>query len=450
MDFLNSSILEDGIEAGNISSNFTSQSQYTQLAIWGLAGLVSFLILFTIVGNVLVVIAVLTSRALKPPQNLFLVSLASADILVATLVMPFSLANELMGYWFFGKIWCDIYLALDVLFCTSSIVHLCAISLDRYWSVTQAVEYNLKRTPKRVKGMIVVVWLISAVISFPPLISMDRSSSESNPQCILNDETWYILYSSIGSFFAPCVIMILVYIRIYQVAKTRTRTMSEKKRDVDSPLENGMDQAEPGRGGSLKSSRDDSMKDHERGNGHCQEQAVRSPLSNEGKHPATDHDDDFEDSSSSDEKPKKSSISSKHHRDDRKDRKSSRKSSSASKYSSRKSRASSKSMELFSSRRKRRSTVNRKKISAAREKRFTFVLAVVMGVFVVCWFPFFFSYSLYGICREPCQIPETLFKFFFWIGYCNSSLNPVIYTIFNQDFRRAFQKILCKSWKRSF
>ncbi|XP_068585199.1 alpha-2C adrenergic receptor [Cebidichthys violaceus] len=450
MDFLNSSSLEDGMAAENISSNSTSQSKYSQLAIWGLAGLVSFLILFTIVGNVLVVIAVLTSRALKPPQNLFLVSLASADILVATLVMPFSLANELMGYWFFGKIWCDIYLALDVLFCTSSIVHLCAISLDRYWSVTQAVEYNLKRTPKRVKGMIVVVWLISAVISFPPLISMDRSSNEDSPQCILNDETWYILYSSLGSFFAPCVIMILVYIRIYQVAKTRTRTMSEKKRDVDSPLENGMDQAEPGRGGSLKSSRDGSMKDQERGNGHCQEQAVRSPLPNEPKHPATDHDDDFEDSSSSDEKPKKSSISSKHQRDDRKDRKCSRKSSSASKYSSRKSRASSKSMELFSSRRKRRNTVNRKKVSAAREKRFTFVLAVVMGVFVVCWFPFFFSYSLYGICREPCQIPETLFKFFFWIGYCNSSLNPVIYTIFNQDFRRAFQKILCKSWKRSF
>ncbi|XP_030595007.1 alpha-2C adrenergic receptor [Archocentrus centrarchus] len=447
MDFINISSLDDGLEAGNISSNSTSE--YTLVAIWGLAGLVSFLILFTIVGNVLVVIAVLTSRALKPPQNLFLVSLASADILVATLVMPFSLANELMGFWFFGKIWCDIYLALDVLFCTSSIVHLCAISLDRYWSVTQAVEYNLKRTPKRVKGMIVVVWLISAIISFPPLISMDRSSSKASSQCILNDETWYILYSSIGSFFAPCVIMILVYIRIYQVAKTRTRTLSEKKRDVDSPLENGMDQAEPGTGGSLKSNKGGSMKNQERENGHCHEQTVRTPLPNEPKHP-TDHDDDFEDSSSSDEKLKKSTSSSKHHHQDRKDRKSSRKSSSASKYSSRKSRASSKSMELFSSRRKRRSTVNRKKVSAAREKRFTFVLAVVMGVFVVCWFPFFFSYSLYGICRKPCEIPETLFKFFFWIGYCNSSLNPVIYTIFNQDFRRAFQKILCKSWKRSF
>uniref|UniRef100_A0AAZ3RDI3 G-protein coupled receptors family 1 profile domain-containing protein n=1 Tax=Oncorhynchus tshawytscha TaxID=74940 RepID=A0AAZ3RDI3_ONCTS len=383
------------------NSSATGDSEYSLLSITGLTVVVGFLILFTIVGNVLVVIAVLTSRALKPPQNLFLVSLASADILVATLVMPFSLANELMGYWFFGKVWCDIYLALDVLFCTSSIVHLCAISLDRYWSITQAIEYNQKRTPTRLNGMIVVVWLISAVISFPPLISMDRSSGgEISPQCRLNDETWYILYSSIGSFFAPCVIMILVYIRIYQVAKTRTRTMSEKKRE------------EEGCGGSLKEN--GSGGGFARENGHCQSQQ-KTPQLVGRKTSAKKH---------------SHSSSSSHHK---------------------KSRASSKSIELFSSRRKRRSTVNRKKITAAREKRFTFVLAVVMGVFVICWFPFFFSYSLYGVCRAPCEIPQSLFKFFFWIGYVNSSLNPVIYTIFNQDFRRAFQKILvCKSGKRSF
>lgn len=415
-----------------LTSSGNSTSRYSPATIIGLAGLVSFLILFTIVGNVLVVIAVLTSRALKPPQNLFLVSLASADILVATLIIPFSLANELMGYWFFGKVWCDIYLALDVLFCTSSIVHLCAISLDRYWSVTQAVEYNLKRTPRRVKGMIVVVWLIAAVISFPPLISMDRNNEgdSSEPQCQLNDHTWYILYSSIGSFFAPCVIMILVYIRIYQVAKTRTRNMSEKRRDPDGGsgtprLENGL-------------SREDSRRE----NGHC-----ASPPPGERKPGEDDPDAELEDSSSSDEKAKRTQNET---APSRKDRRSSRKNSSSSKHSSRKSRASSKSLDLFSSRRKRRNTISRKKISQAREKRFTFVLAVVMGVFVVCWFPFFFSYSLYGLCREPCAVHDTLFKFFFWIGYCNSSLNPVIYTIFNQDFRRSFQKILCKSWKRSF
>ncbi|XP_043918731.1 alpha-2C adrenergic receptor [Protopterus annectens] len=424
---------KSGINASSLlpDSENPTNGQYTFDSIIGLAALVGFIIIFTIVGNVLVVIAVLTSRALRAPQNLFLVSLASADILVAALVMPFSLANELMGYWYFGSVWCDIYLALDVLFCTSSIVNLCAISLDRYWSVTQAVEYNLRRTPKRIKCAIITVWLISAVISFPPLISMDRNpTQDALPQCQLNDETWYILLSCVGSFFAPCVIMVLVYIRIYQVAKHRTKTLAEKKCGADgsSQTENGLS-----RGTSLKTN-------EEKENGHCS-----SAPSN---HKAQDLDEiDLDESSSSDGKRRRGRRET---TKSKRDRKNSSKSNSFSKQSSRLSRSSNKSIEFFSTRKKRRNTISRKKATQAREKRFTFVLAVVMGVFVVCWFPFFFCYSLYGICREPCEIPETLFKFFFWIGYCNSSLNPVIYTIFNKDFRRAFKKILCKQKKRRF
>ncbi|XP_012873058.1 PREDICTED: alpha-2A adrenergic receptor [Dipodomys ordii] len=294
-------------EAPGGGARATPYSLQVTLTLVCLAGL---LMLLTVFGNVLVIIAVFTSRALKAPQNLFLVSLASADILVATLVIPFSLANEVMGYWYFGKVWCEIYLALDVLFCTSSIVHLCAISLDRYWSITQAIEYNLKRTPRRIKAIIVTVWVISAVISFPPLISFEKKpdAQSSEPRCKINDQKWYVISSCIGSFFAPCLIMILVYVRIYQIAKRRTR---------------------------------------------------------------------------------------------------------ASRWRGRQN----------------------------REKRFTFVLAVVIGVFVVCWFPFFFTYTLTAV---GCAVPGTLFNFFFWFGYCNSSLNPVIYTIFNHDFRRAFKKILCR------
>ncbi|KAM6909125.1 alpha-2 adrenergic receptor-like [Xenentodon cancila] len=431
MDPLNASGM-DAFTVIHLNSSWSLDSGYSFAAIAGIAALVSFLILFTVVGNILVVIAVLTSRALKAPQNLFLVSLATADILVATLVMPFSLANELMGYWYFGKVWCGIYLALDVLFCTSSIVHLCAISLDRYWSVTQAVEYNLKRTPKRIKCIILIVWLISAFISSPPLISIDSNKeTSSQPQCELNDDTWYILSSSTASFFAPCLIMILVYIRIYQVAKTRTRTMSGKKSRPDSftQTENGLSKASPPFPG-------------EKENGHWQCPPTPSQHAVAKGHQT---DADMEESSSSEGKGHKP-----HQQDSQREKKASQKKSSLSKHSTRLSRASSKSMDLFASRRKRRrSSLARKKVSQAREKRFTFVLAVVMGVFVVCWFPFFFSYSLYGMCRESCKIPDPLFKFFFWIGYCNSSLNPAIYTIFNRDFRHAFQKILCKPWKKS-
>ncbi|XP_077586583.1 alpha-2A adrenergic receptor [Stigmatopora nigra] len=340
--------------------------------------LVGVLILLTVFGNVLVVIAVTSSRALRAPQNLFLLSMACADILVATSVMPFSLANELMGYWYFGKAWCEIYLALDVFFCTSSIVHLCAISLDRYWSITRAVEYNLRRTPRRIRCTILLVWALAAAISFPPLITMKKDEGQKErPECQINDEKWYIVFSSVASFFAPCTIMVLVYVRIYQVAKKRTRSPPGER---------------PGQDG-----------------GQCEVKYHLEPEEDGEVHVVE------ADESSSDGH-ELTLCSLKKWRGGRK--------------------ANAKS-EVNASRWKGRQR---------RERRFTFVLAVVVGVFVLCWLPFFSTYTLTAACE--CCVPQTLFKMFFWLGYCNSSLNPVIYTIFNNDFRRSFKKILCPKSRR--
>uniref|UniRef100_A0A8C6TLW4 Alpha-2A adrenergic receptor n=1 Tax=Neogobius melanostomus TaxID=47308 RepID=A0A8C6TLW4_9GOBI len=363
---------------------------------------VGILILGIIFGNVLVVISVITSRALKASQNLFLVSLACADILVATLVVPFSLAKELMGYWYFGRIWCEIYLALDVFFCTSSIVHLCAISLDRYWSVTRAIKYNLKRTPCRIKGTIVLVWLLAALISFPPLITMQKEEGKVDcPVCDVNEEKWYIIFSSIASFFAPCIIMITVYIRIYQIATKHARTQPGECQRENCHAENlRCNQGNIKDGGS--------------------EEDSEKP----GEMNGVGVDDDPSSSESTD-----TTLCS-------------------LKKGLRISRVVQKPgdnpAELEVQCHGRRS---RWKGRQNRERRFTFVLAVVMGAFVLCWFPFFFTYSLTALC-ETCTVPKTLFKLFFWFGYCNSSLNPVIYTVFNSDFRRSFRKILWRQKQR--
>lgn len=381
------------LSSGN--ATLPSRHVYTLETSAALTLLVAFLILIIVFGNAMVVMAVTTSRSLRAPQNLFLVSLACADILVATLVMPFSLANELMGYWYFGIVWCEIYLALDVLFCTSSIVHLCAISLDRYWSVSQAIEYNLRRTPRRIKCTILIVWVLAAIISFPPLITMKKTGEKSCPECKINDKKWYIIFSCTASFFAPGLIMILVYVRIYLIAKKRTR---------EPP---GVRQREYGNSGSPE--KKDRAAAEAEGGGECNGLEVE------------------EDGSSSDGN---DNIFC----------------SQMKKMSARAPKVT--QVKPGEARVKPCQRVGRWKERQSRERRFTFVLAVVMGVFVLCWFPFFFTYTLTAVWGAD-FIPETLFKMFFWFGYCNSSLNPVIYTIFNNDFRRSFKTILCKSSRRS-
>lgn len=123
------------------SSDYVWPSGYNITTIVIAAVVVTILMILIVIGNLLVIIAILTEKSLKNIQNWFIASLAVADFSLGLIIMPFSLANELMGYWVFGDWWCDIHSAADVLLCTSSIMNLCLISLDRYWSITQAVEY---------------------------------------------------------------------------------------------------------------------------------------------------------------------------------------------------------------------------------------------------------------------------------------------------------------------
>lgn len=83
----------------------------------------------------------------------------------------------------------------------------------------------------------------------------------------------------------------------------------------------------------------------------------------------------------------------------------------------------------------------RQKISLSKERRAARVLGIVMGVFVCCWLPFFLMYVILPFCNTCCP-SERLINFITWLGYINSALNPIIYTVFNMDFRKAFKKLL--------
>ncbi len=60
-----------------------------------------------VIGNLLVIIAIFSEFTLQNVQNWFVASLALADLTLGIFVMPFSLAQEVMGYWIFGDVWYD-------------------------------------------------------------------------------------------------------------------------------------------------------------------------------------------------------------------------------------------------------------------------------------------------------------------------------------------------------
>jgi len=93
-----------------------------------------------VVGNALVVLSVLTNPKLRTITNRFVSSLACADLSVGVLVMPLAVKVEVTGSWNLGRTLCEIWISLDVLLCTASILNLCAISVDRYLAVTRPLQ----------------------------------------------------------------------------------------------------------------------------------------------------------------------------------------------------------------------------------------------------------------------------------------------------------------------
>uniref|UniRef100_A0A8C0N4E1 G-protein coupled receptors family 1 profile domain-containing protein n=1 Tax=Canis lupus familiaris TaxID=9615 RepID=A0A8C0N4E1_CANLF len=88
----------------------------------------------------------------------------------------------------------------------------------------------------------------------------------------------------------------------------------------------------------------------------------------------------------------------------------------------------------------------RQKILGTREHKAATTLGLILGAFVICWLPFFVKELVVNIC-EKCKISEEMSNFLTWLGYLNSLINPLIYTIFNEDFKKAFQKLKITSLK---
>ncbi|RWS25523.1 serotonin receptor-like protein [Leptotrombidium deliense] len=84
----------------------------------------------------------------------------------------------------------------------------------------------------------------------------------------------------------------------------------------------------------------------------------------------------------------------------------------------------------------------RETIEAKRERKAVKTLTIITGAFVGCWFPFFVVALLMPICGELCNPGEVVLTVILWLGWVNSMLNPIIYTIFSPDFRAAFNRIL--------
>ncbi|TWW59291.1 alpha-1A adrenergic receptor [Takifugu flavidus] len=323
----------------------------------GLGFVLSAFILVAIVGNILVILSVVCNKHLQTVTNFFIVNLAMADLLLSIIVLPFSASLEVLGCWVFGRVFCNIWAAVDVLCCTASILSLCIISVDRYIGVKHCLKYPCIMTERKAVAILAVVWLSSSVISVGPLLGWKEPQPVDESICRITEEPGYALFSSLFSFYLPLMVILIMYFRVYVVA-----------RRTSSSLEAGM-----------KRERNNSMEVVLRI--HC-----RSVL--EGARQGSSKNQPF------------------------------------------------------------RSSLSVRLMKFSRERKAAKTLAIVVGMFILCWLPFFLFLPI-GSFFPALKPSETVFKVIFWLGYFNSCINPIIYPCSSKEFQRAFIRLLrCQCQKQ--
>lgn len=365
-------------------------------------------------GNILVIYVIKHYRYLRITGNVFLASLAVADVGVSTLAMTFYGLQLLQGRWLLGAFMCRLWFSCDVLFSTASIMHLACIALDRYLSIVRPFEHERTSSERRRYAMIFGCWFGSALLSFIPIFTGIYTTRDQrhnidclnrvHGRCIFAVNQAYAIVSSSFSFWVPSAIMIIMYVMLIRIAD---RKESEAHRMLDALAQRRRASQQYQYFSRRRSSDEQTYLESAQTTHHSQRShqlgttATTTPANGSfnnhrrlGKHDSIDTNMD-----------RHASVDL--------------------------------PGSLFDPR-------NSQMKHLRRERRAVKTLGAIMVAFLICWLPFFVRYSACEPNRCNWKYMPIIEDIVFWVGYFNSMINPFLYAFHNKDFNTAFRKTLSK------
>ncbi|XP_035668274.1 muscarinic acetylcholine receptor M3-like [Branchiostoma floridae] len=346
---------------------------------YGLLVVLVLISLATVVGNVMVVVALVREKMLRTVYNYFILNLALADLCVGLVVMPLFATYVTLGKWPFGSAMCVLWVLMDFGCCQVSIFTLLLIATDRYCSIRWPTTYVARRTAQRTIPAVVLTWVVAATIWAPGVASSLVSDAE---QCVLlpSANIAFTVTSAMLSYHLPVVSIIALYSRMTVLLIRKMKTKHAKRKIVPLDMQNSTSKVS-GQAENLPGTSDPSRSRSHRIN---PQGVLRKTVSFSLEQKCTNA-PVMEDSSVGDP-----------------------------------------DIDMDT--------------SSVLDTYLKDLKLVVSVVFLICWIPFITMYLVTGAC--PACISSTAYNVSYWMAYINSGLNPIVYSLLSPEFRKAFKKVL--------
>ncbi|NWS28040.1 HRH3 protein, partial [Polioptila caerulea] len=386
-----------------------------------LAALMGLLVLTTVLGNALVILAFAVDRSLRTQGNFFFLNLAVADLLVGGFCIPLYIPYVLTGEWRLGRGLCKLWLVVDYLVCTASVFNIVLISFDRFICVTRAVSYRAQQGMTRSAVLkMITVWIAAFLLYGPAILSWEHIAQKSIlPEGECHAEffyNWYFLMiASTVEFFTPFITVMYFNLSIYLNIRKRTLLRNEN-------LSPGQEDCEMHFQGEKREHtvffvKPTNRDKHEKGASSLlpPRKAPRLQASDElGKQPSNL-------SVSHDLPPLQVDVKT------RPPRNGFFKAAQSLCHPSSKVDVA---------------NIMANRFRLSRDRRVAKSLAVIVCVFGLCWAPYTLLMIIRAACHGHC-VHHSLYEISFWLLWLNSAINPVLYPLCHMSFRRAFIKLLC-------
>lgn len=197
---------------------------------WTFIILLSMFMLFTLIGNILVCLALAVDKSLRTAANIFLVNMSLGDILVTVTVILTDYAYLIhFPTWRLGSFGNWLYNVGFVALLVIPFLTLTAVTCDRYMSIIYPFRYIELVTKRRAVYCVLVLWMYtSVVIASISVLVFRKNVSESGWEFMLPMNGYYLVLLLIHTLL-PLIVIVLLYSRIYTVARRHRRQINALK-----------------------------------------------------------------------------------------------------------------------------------------------------------------------------------------------------------------------------